>query len=163
MTESSWTEERVARAKELYLEGVSAGEIARDLGGTTRNAVIGKINRLGWRMQRGDKILRKISTVKAPRIPRRQGGMPEGQRLPHLWKPKPFCEEPLPEESCVDGLVPLAEFFTNEGCAWITGEPTYDAATCGRPRLTDSSYCCAHHSLVWVKPRERNISLPRFR
>jgi GcrA cell cycle regulator len=141
-----WTEERVARAKKLYLEGASAGEIARDLGGTTRNAVIGKINRQGWRRERGD----KISTVKSPRIP-------------YLWKPKPFCEDPLPEESGVDGLVPLAEFFTNAGCAWITGEPTYDAATCGRPLRANSSYCRAHHHLAWVKPRNPSISVPRER
>ncbi|MEK7505920.1 MAG: GcrA family cell cycle regulator [Patescibacteria group bacterium] len=42
-----WTDERVARLKSLWAEGLSASQIARRLGNTTKNAVIGKINRLG--------------------------------------------------------------------------------------------------------------------
>ncbi len=41
-----WTEERVEKLKELWAEGLSASEIARVLGGVTRNAVIGKVHRL---------------------------------------------------------------------------------------------------------------------
>ncbi|MEL6267169.1 MAG: GcrA family cell cycle regulator [Pseudomonadota bacterium] len=42
-----WTEERVERLKELWNEGMSASKIAKELGGVTRNAVIGKVHRLG--------------------------------------------------------------------------------------------------------------------
>ncbi|MEO1275782.1 MAG: GcrA family cell cycle regulator, partial [Pseudomonadota bacterium] len=42
-----WTEERVEKLKELWAEGMSASKIAKELGGVTRNAVIGKIHRLG--------------------------------------------------------------------------------------------------------------------
>lgn len=43
----SWTRYRVARLEELWAAGMSASEIAENLGGTSRNAVIGKLNRLG--------------------------------------------------------------------------------------------------------------------
>src|SRR4051794_16711890 len=42
-----WTEERVGLLKKLWLEGLSASQIAKQLGGVTRNAVIGKVHRLG--------------------------------------------------------------------------------------------------------------------
>jgi len=43
----SWTDERVEKLKELWAEGMSASQIAKQLGGVTRNAVIGKVHRLG--------------------------------------------------------------------------------------------------------------------
>ncbi len=43
----SWTEERVELLKKMWGEGQSASQIAKELGGVTRNAVIGKVHRLG--------------------------------------------------------------------------------------------------------------------
>ncbi len=43
----SWTEERVALLRRLWEDGQSASKIAAQLGGVTRNAVIGKVHRLG--------------------------------------------------------------------------------------------------------------------
>ncbi|MBP7000045.1 GcrA family cell cycle regulator [Amaricoccus sp.] len=43
----SWTDERVETLKAMWAEGKSASQIARELGGVTRNAVIGKVHRLG--------------------------------------------------------------------------------------------------------------------
>ena len=43
----SWTEERVETLKKRWAEGQSASQIAKELGGVTRNAVIGKVHRLG--------------------------------------------------------------------------------------------------------------------
>ncbi|MDB5478075.1 MAG: GcrA cell cycle regulator [Alphaproteobacteria bacterium] len=42
----SWTDERIATLKKMWLQGKSASEIAEKLGGVTRNAVIGKAHRL---------------------------------------------------------------------------------------------------------------------
>src|SRR5512142_1249037 len=42
-----WTDERVELLKKLWQEGLSASQIAKQLGGVTRNAVIGKVHRLG--------------------------------------------------------------------------------------------------------------------
>ena len=45
---AGWTEDRVGALKKLWLEGQSASQIAKQLGGgVTRNAVIGKVHRLG--------------------------------------------------------------------------------------------------------------------
>ena len=43
----SWTDERVELLKKMWGEGKSASQIAKALGGVTRNAVIGKVHRLG--------------------------------------------------------------------------------------------------------------------
>src|SRR5215211_2405368 len=43
----SWTDERVEMLKKLWSDGLSASQIAAELGGITRNAVIGKVHRLG--------------------------------------------------------------------------------------------------------------------
>ena len=43
----AWSEERVALLKKLWMEGQSASQIAKELGDVTRNAVIGKVHRLG--------------------------------------------------------------------------------------------------------------------
>lgn len=43
----SWTDERVETLKLMWSEGKSASQIAKELGGVTRNAVIGKVHRLG--------------------------------------------------------------------------------------------------------------------
>jgi GcrA cell cycle regulator len=43
----SWTDERVEQLKQFWSEGMSASQIAKTLGGVTRNAVIGKVHRLG--------------------------------------------------------------------------------------------------------------------
>ena len=43
----SWTDDRVEKLKQLWGDGMSASQIAKALGGVTRNAVIGKVHRLG--------------------------------------------------------------------------------------------------------------------
>src|SRR6266705_1104829 len=43
----TWTDDRVERLKKLWADGLSASQIAGELGGITRNAVIGKVHRLG--------------------------------------------------------------------------------------------------------------------
>jgi GcrA cell cycle regulator len=47
VTPMSWTDERIERLRELWSQGVTASQIADELGGVSRNAVIGKAHRLG--------------------------------------------------------------------------------------------------------------------
>jgi GcrA cell cycle regulator len=49
----SWTDERVELLKKMWNEGHSASTIAKELGGVTRNAVIGKVHRLGLSNRNG--------------------------------------------------------------------------------------------------------------
>src|SRR3954462_1051819 len=44
---ATWTDERVEILKKLWTDGLSASQIANELGNVTRNAVIGKVHRLG--------------------------------------------------------------------------------------------------------------------
>ncbi len=57
----SWTDERVETLKRMWAEGLSASQIAKDLGGVTRNAVIGKVHRLG--------LSNRDAAVEAPAAP----------------------------------------------------------------------------------------------
>lgn len=54
MTQFAWTDDRVETLKTLWAEGESAAAIAKALGGTTRNAVIGKIHRIYGYQRRSD-------------------------------------------------------------------------------------------------------------
>jgi len=47
VTQMSWTDERIERLKALWSQGITASQIADELGGVSRNAVIGKAHRLG--------------------------------------------------------------------------------------------------------------------
>ena len=49
----SWSDERVELLKKMWGEGQSASQIAKELGGVTRNAVIGKVHRLGLSNRNG--------------------------------------------------------------------------------------------------------------
>jgi len=70
----AWDDERVALLKKLWAEGLSASQIASKMGGVTRNAVIGKVHRLGLsgratpaKPQRGRAVSESVSlTVEKP-------------------------------------------------------------------------------------------------
>ena len=59
----SWTDERVETLKRMWAEGQSASQIAKELGGVTRNAVIGKAHRLGLQSRPSPV---KVSTISRP-------------------------------------------------------------------------------------------------
>ncbi|MDO5622155.1 MAG: GcrA family cell cycle regulator [Paracoccus sp. (in: a-proteobacteria)] len=61
----SWTDERVETLKRMWSEGQSASQIAKELGGVTRNAVIGKVHRLGL-SNRNDEAETKPEPAPAP-------------------------------------------------------------------------------------------------
>ena len=64
----SWTDERVETLKKMWAEGQSASQIAKELGGVTRNAVIGKVHRLGLsnRVAAGEDAAEAAPVVAAP-------------------------------------------------------------------------------------------------
>ncbi|MFO7921861.1 MAG: GcrA family cell cycle regulator [Nioella sp.] len=75
----SWTDERVELLKKMWGEGQSASQIAKELGGVTRNAVIGKVHRLGLSN-------RTAATAK-----------PAAAETPAKSAPKPADPAPAPE------------------------------------------------------------------
>lgn len=64
----SWTDERVELLKKMWNEGHSASQIAKELGGVTRNAVIGKVHRLGLSNRTGPEAEAKPEP-ETPRVP----------------------------------------------------------------------------------------------
>ena len=111
----SWTDERVELLKKMWGEGQSASQIAKELGGVTRNAVIGKVHRLGLSTRSGaapakpakEKAAPKVEADAAPKPaeaetrpverpatpPARKAIIPAGQPLP----PQPSANEISPE------------------------------------------------------------------
>ena len=66
----AWTDERVDLLKKLWSEGLSASQIANRLGGVTRNAVIGKVHRLGLSGRTTTSRIKSVKTSqKSSKIP----------------------------------------------------------------------------------------------
>ncbi|MDO6726065.1 MAG: GcrA family cell cycle regulator [Cognatishimia sp.] len=87
----SWTDERVELLKKMWGEGQSASQIAKELGGVTRNAVIGKVHRLGLSNRAGSGGAKAESKPKAeakpkaapkPKAPPKEKPMPEMKTEP---------------------------------------------------------------------------------
>src|SRR5271170_5386889 len=91
-----WTDERVETLKKLWLDGLSASQIAKQLGGVTRNAVIGKVHRLGL-SGRATPSQPQRPAFKTPRAPRPAvASQPRRTSEPALALPQPafYPEEP---------------------------------------------------------------------
>ncbi|ASM71287.1 MULTISPECIES: GcrA family cell cycle regulator [Roseobacteraceae] len=93
----SWTDDRVELLKKMWGEGQSASQIAKELGGVTRNAVIGKVHRLGLSNRAGTGTTAKAEPKAKP--------APKTEAKPKMEaaaKPRPKAEpkpqeEPVPE------------------------------------------------------------------
>src|ERR1700749_2552952 len=88
MTQLNWTDDRVEQLKNLWTEGLSASQIARALGGVTRNAVIGKVHRLCLAGRASP------SRSERPRLPMAPKAAPVAR--PHLPAVAVVEEDPLP-------------------------------------------------------------------
>jgi GcrA cell cycle regulator len=87
----SWTDERVETLKRMWAEGQSASQIAKELGGVTRNAVIGKVHRLGL----SNRVT--ADTPKAPSVepaPETPVVAPAEPIVPEAARPAPQPERP---------------------------------------------------------------------
>ncbi|TRD22568.1 GcrA family cell cycle regulator [Palleronia caenipelagi] len=103
----AWTEERVERLKQMWNEGHSASQIAKELGDVTRNAVIGKVHRLGLsnRVTPGDAAKPAAKAEPAPEAPKAE---PVAEAPAAKPAPEP-AEEPAAapvEEEPVEAQVP---------------------------------------------------------
>ncbi len=87
----SWTDERVETLKRMWAEGQSASQIAKELGGVTRNAVIGKVHRLGLSNRVGGNGVHGEEEEAPPAALR-----PEP--APRAPEPAPRAPEPRPAE-----------------------------------------------------------------
>ena len=167
----SWTDERVETLKKLWMEGLSASQIAGELGeGVTRNAVIGKVHRLKLSGR-----AKSVNAAPRPRTSQRSDGAP--LRSPGPLRPGTPASlvagmikrsvmrtesmgatalaatpEPAPEAvaSAQELFVPPAERvdllrLNEHTCKWPIGDPlTTDFYFCGQGSEMGRPYCSFH-------------------
>src|SRR6202012_2812815 len=156
MTVLTWSDERVEQLKKLWESGLSASQIAAELGNVTRNAVIGKVHRLG---------LSGRAKPPASAAPRQRKARP-AQHMVRMSRPmsrgntalaQAFEVELEPDPIAFDNVVPMSQRLSllelNEGtCHWPGGDPASpDFFFCGGKSLSGLPYC-AHHSRVAYQP-----------
>jgi GcrA cell cycle regulator len=169
----TWTDERVEILKKLWADGLSASQIAAEIGGVTRNAVIGKVHRLGLSgraQSKGSNTQRPRKATRAPSAPV-SIARPLRQALP--LNSAPVIEAEEPEEISIDTdddvLIPFSERVTIMDlrefmCRWPMGDPTKpEFRFCGARSSAGLPYC-AHHARIAYQPvadRKRDRRLAR--
>lgn len=153
-----WTDERVDALRKLWLDGLSASQIAKELGGITRNAVIGKVHRLGLSgraapsqpQRTATKPARPVGTLPAPL--RRPEAAPAGVAVAPVKATAAFrCEEP--------GSATVLTLGAHM-CKWPIGDPGADGFSfCGRRTgaEADGPYCGEHARLAY-QPQTRRAA-----
>jgi GcrA cell cycle regulator len=156
----SWTDDRVETLKKLWQEGHSASQIAKQLGGVTRNAVIGKVHRLGlsgraapsqpsrplYKPARPPRSVNAAQPIPSNMI-RRPEAPTQRQSLPVVSAPSvPFVEGP--------GTATVLTLGSRM-CKWPIGDPTSDDFSfCGR-RANDGIPYCTEHARVAYQPSQK--------
>ena len=161
----SWTDERVELLKKMWSEGQSASQIAKELGGVTRNAVIGKVHRLGLSNRAGA----APAAAEAKPEPKTQPAAAKAKPQPKATTPavsparkqiipagQPLPPQPSTNEISPEALAKVSEIekkakrltlmeLTERTCKWPVGDPaTEDFWFCGLPVQQGKPYCEAH-------------------
>ena len=102
----SWTDERVETLKRMWTEGQSASQIAKELGGVTRNAVIGKVHRLGLSNRNDEAEAAAAAPAPDPVSPIRPEPVVEAAPEPEAPEAEPEVEAPAPEPAPVAVFTP---------------------------------------------------------
>ena len=148
----TWTEERIAKFRELYAEGLSHAMIAAELGGISRNASIGKAARMGLK-PRGH----KGTGGRRPKTTTLQIGRPPKAKLPgfEITRAKELGGIfELPAEIPTDQAVLFLD-VTADQCRWpIEGEGVA-MVCCGNATVRDLPYCPGHCRMAYLRPKPR--------
>lgn len=151
---STWTPARVDTMSKLWAEGLSASQIAKALGGTTRNAVIGKVFRMGLpgrKTPSGSGIEAKIRRARHC-----QGAI---VKVPRFNKIKaPPLESDLREAAALKPIDPTITIMQLNAftCRYPIGDPQdADFSYCGRTCSLAGPYCADHVRLCYVPVKKR--------
>jgi GcrA cell cycle regulator len=146
MIEKTWTTERIALLKDRLCAGFSCGQIARELG-LSRNAVIGKTNRLGLsRFKRAiSGQVKQTGTRKNARSARPRT-VTQRTILRSLWASSQLAFEVPGESTKTRSLFELQQWH----CRWPVGDPSSeDFGFCGNMRIAGLPYCAAHARIAY--------------
>lgn len=174
----SWTDERVETLTKMWKDGRSAAEIAKELGGVTRNAVIGKAHRLGL-SGRSSPIKKKTkeetkkavktatatkttATAKKPTEKKKAAGEKKGATAAQQKIIAAAIKEAAAEvDRELAGGVALLD-LTEKLCRWPIGDPQEsDFHFCGLASMPNLPYCEEHAALAYQTPRKQQGSKTR--
>ena len=152
-----WTDERVDVLKKLWLDGLSASQIAKQLGGVTRNAVIGKVHRLGLSGRAApSQPARPAFKAPRPARPVTTATPSAPRRVAEPVAQTPAAAAPLPtpvmriEEPGSATVLTLGAHM----CKWPIGDPSSEGFTfCGR-RSSEGAPYCVEHARVAYQPQQ---------
>lgn len=169
----NWTDERVEKLKRLWSEGLSASQIAAQLGGVSRNAVIGKVHRLnlpGRAKAGGSSAATRAAKRPAAAAPR---ATTFTSRVATRTVTRAAGTNMLKEEIEIDGIeeiqvapsrgvvLPISRKLaltelTERTCKWPIGDPMKDDFHfCGCESADTSPYCSYHAKLAYQPVGER--------
>ena len=132
----SWTDEKVAKLKELWGKGSTASQIAEIIGGISRNAVIGKAHRLN--------LSSKIKTRTATSNQSFENSLEEKNIKNKRVRRSKFKSLIIEKDFEPENPKQLEELDENS-CKWPIGHPDEKSFYfCGRSSLKDFSYCKLH-------------------
>ena len=156
----SWTDERVETLKRMWGEGQSASQIAKELGGVTRNAVIGKVHRLNLsgRAKPASSTPRpRKARTSAPRSSRSYVSGNTALKVHAAPAPR-RAPAPAPIEDLVVPIslkVSLLK-LTDQMCKWPIGDPgAEDFHFCGHRNFNSLPYCEYHSRLAYQPATDR--------
>lgn len=159
----AWTDERVELLKKLWSEGLSASQIAGRIGGVSRNAVIGKVHRLG--LSGRATTTRMKSHRPRPRMPQATAKRPQKARFAQVGNPavralyQPDVEPYVPAQE--ELVIPLKErksiqTLTECNCRWPIGDPQHsEFHFCGKTKVAGLPYCEFHARRAYQPPQVR--------
>lgn len=160
----AWTDDRVEMLKKLWMEGLSASQIANRMGEVTRNAVIGKVHRLGLSGRATTSRVSRPRTRKprAPSSPATNVFRSAGNtalKADHELAPD-YTPEPKP--TIVQELqIPPGErasilTLSDNTCRWPIGDPeAEDFHFCGRQPEPKLPYCQHHVQIAYQPAQDR--------
>ena len=132
----SWTDEKVAKLKELWGKGNTASQIAEIIGGISRNAVIGKAHRLN--------LSAKIKTRTAASNLNFDNSINSKNTKLKRGRKSRFSSLIIEKDFEPENPKQLEELDENS-CKWPIGHPDEKSFYfCGRSSLKDFSYCKLH-------------------
>ena len=132
----SWTDEKVAKLKELWGKGKTANQIAEIIGGISRNAVIGKAHRLN--------LSAKIKTRTATSNQNFENSQDNKNIRSNKGRKNRFKSLIIEKDFEPENPKQLEELDENS-CKWPIGHPNEKSFYfCGRTSLKDFSYCKLH-------------------
>ena len=147
----SWTEEKVAKLKELWGKGNTASQIAEIIGGISRNAVIGKAHRLN--------LSAKIKTRTATSNQNFENSLDEKNTKSKKVRRSKFKSLIIEKDFETENPKQLEELDENS-CKWPIGHPDEKSFYfCGRSSLKDFSYCKLHLLYAYQpKGKKENVN-----